>query len=68
MQGCATSLKICVPVTVVANLIPRLNEWLDPAKLTNSELENNFGKLPDYNAIASPSFGGTSNEVRELLS
>lgn len=67
MQGCATSLKICVPVTVVANLIPRLNEWLDPAKLTNSELENNFGKLPDYNAIASPSFGGTSNEVRELL-
>jgi hypothetical protein len=67
MQGFAKSLEICVPVTVVANLTPRSNGWLDPTKSNSNGLENNFDKLPDYNSVTSSNFGSTGIEARELL-
>lgn len=47
LQGCTKTLKLCMPINVIASLIPRSNEGLT----ANMENYHEYNKLPDYSTI-----------------
>lgn len=48
LQGCTKTLKLCMPINVVASMIPRSNEGLTAVM----ENYHEYNKLPDYSIIS----------------